>query len=77
MYIVAPSPAYNPEYIAEVMRWAEDVVNVPAWQHLVFTNRKDLIYGDYLIDRQTSMAQPTSWARSSSLEATPSRLGKR
>ena len=51
MYIVAPSPAYNPEYIAEVMRWAEDVVNVPAWQHLVFTNRKDLIYGDYLIDQ--------------------------
>lgn len=50
MYIVAPSPAYNHEYIAEVMRWAEDVVNVPAWQHLVFTNRKDLIYGDYLID---------------------------
>lgn len=50
MYIVAPSPAYNPEYIAEVMRWAENVVNVPAWQHLVFTNRKDLIYGDYLID---------------------------
>lgn len=50
MYIVAPSPAYNPEYIAEVMSWAEDVVNVPAWQHLVFTNRKDLIYGDYLID---------------------------
>lgn len=50
MYIVAPSPTYNPEYIAEVMRWAEDVVNVPAWQHLVFTNRKDLIYGDYLID---------------------------
>lgn len=50
MYIVAPSPAYNPEYIAEVMRWAEDVVNVPTWQHLVFTNRKDLIYGDYLID---------------------------
>lgn len=50
MYIVAPSPAYNPEYIAEVMRWTEDVVNVPAWQHLVFTNHKDLIYGDYLID---------------------------
>ena len=50
MYIVAPSPAYNPEYIAEVMCWAEDVVNVPAWQHLVFTNRKYLIYGDYLID---------------------------
>ncbi len=50
MYIVAPSPAYNPEYIAGVMRWVEDVVNVPAWQHLVFTNRKDLIYGDYLID---------------------------
>lgn len=50
MYIVAPSLAYNPEYIAEVMRWTEDVVNVPAWQHLVFTNRKDLIYGDYLID---------------------------
>ena len=50
MYIVAPSPAFYHEYIAGVMRWAEDVVNVPAWQHLVFTNRKDLIYGDYLID---------------------------
>jgi len=26
------------------------VVNVPAYRHLVFTNRKDLLYGDYLID---------------------------
>lgn len=58
MYIVAPSPAYDSEYIAGVMRWTEDVVNVPAWQHLVFTNRKDLIYGDYLIDPSDEYGAP-------------------
>ena len=37
----------------EVMLWVQDIVNVPAWNHIVFTNRKDLIYGDYLIDPLT------------------------
>lgn len=50
LYIVAPAPTNDPRYVADVMAWAQDIVNVPAWNHLVFTNRKDLLYGDYLID---------------------------
>ena len=50
LFIVAPAPDGDPGYIKEVMRWTQDIVSVPAWNHLVFTNRKDLLYGDYLID---------------------------
>ena len=50
MYIVAPSPTNDPSYVADAMAWIQNVVNVPAWNHVVFTNRKDLLYGDYLID---------------------------
>lgn len=50
LYIVAPASTNAPSYITEVMAWTQDIVNVPAWNHLVFTNRKDLLYGDYLID---------------------------
>lgn len=49
IYIVAPSPTNNPEYITEVQRWTQDVVNVPAWQRVIFTNQENLLYGDYLI----------------------------
>lgn len=50
MYVVAPSPTNDPQYMKDVMAWAQDVVNVPAWNHVVFTNQKNLLYGDYLID---------------------------
>ncbi len=33
-------------------RWLEEHVNVPAWHHAVYTYRRDLLYGDYLIARQ-------------------------
>lgn len=49
MYVVAQSPTNDPQYITDVAAWVQDVVNVPAWNHLVFTNRLDLLYGDYLI----------------------------
>ena len=49
MYVVAPSPSYDEEYVAEVRRWVNDTVNVPAWQRLTFTNQENLLYGDYLI----------------------------
>ena len=51
-YIVAKAPNYDPIYIKEVEEWTDDVVNVPAYGHLVFTNRTDLLLGDYLIDTQ-------------------------
>ena len=50
VYVVAPSPTNEPEYVAGVTAWVNDIVNVPAWNHVVFTNRKDLLYGDYLVD---------------------------
>lgn len=49
VFIVAPSPSYDMEYVAETRRWVNDVVNVPAWQRLTFTNQEKLLYGDYLI----------------------------
>lgn len=50
LYIVAPAPVNAPAYLTDVTAWTQDVVGVPAWNRLVFTNRKDLLYGDYLID---------------------------
>lgn len=53
LYITAPCSDNEPERMSEVIAWVQDVINVPAWQHVVFTNRRDLIYGDYLIDPTT------------------------
>lgn len=50
IYVVAPSPTNDPQYISDTAAWVQDVVNVPAWNHLIFTNRLDLLYGDYLIE---------------------------
>ena len=32
--------------------WLEEYINVPAWRHTVYTYRRDLLYGDYLISQQ-------------------------
>ncbi len=32
--------------------WLEEHVNVPAWHHVVYTYRRDLLYGDYLISKR-------------------------
>ena len=45
---VAAAPA-DVVYYAEVNDWLYDYVNVPAWEHTVFTVRRDLLYGDYFI----------------------------
>ncbi len=29
--------------------WLEEYINVPAWRHTIYTHRRDLLYGDYLI----------------------------
>lgn len=50
VHIVAAAPDYDTLYIKEVQEWAKDIVNVPAFHHLTFTNHKNLLYGDYLID---------------------------
>ena len=30
-------------------QWLEEYINVPAWRHTIYTYRRDLLYGDYLI----------------------------
>ncbi|MBR3471147.1 MAG: esterase [Prevotella sp.] len=49
VYIVAPSPNYDADYVKDVQQWTDDIVNVPAYGHLIFTNQLELLMGDYLI----------------------------
>ena len=37
---------------ASTEAWLTEYIGVPAWQHTVYTPRRDLLYGDYLISRQ-------------------------
>jgi hypothetical protein len=50
LFIVAASPSYDAEYIKGVQEWTKDIVSVPAFGHLIFTNQRNLLLGDYLID---------------------------
>jgi predicted esterase YcpF (UPF0227 family) len=56
LYFVAPSE--NSQY-GDVCNWLYDYVNVPAYAHTVFTERKDLLYGDYLIDADKTEGMAT------------------
>jgi len=33
-------------------QWLEEFINVPAWHHTVYTHRRDLLYGDYLVSKR-------------------------
>ena len=46
---VANSPTNHTEYYDEVTSWLKDIINVPAHDHIVFTNHPELLYGDFLI----------------------------
>ena len=46
VFFVAPPVKY-----ATTEAWLYEYINVPAWQHIIFTPRRDLLYGDYLISR--------------------------
>ena len=37
--------------------WLEEYINVPAWQHTIYTPRRDLLYGDYLIEKGKKKAE--------------------
>jgi hypothetical protein len=47
VFFVAPAVEY-----AKTESWLTEYINVPAWHHTIFTFRRDLLYGDYLISRQ-------------------------
>ena len=46
VYFVADTPQH------ETAAWLEEYINVPAWRHTVYTYRRDLLYGDYLISQK-------------------------
>ena len=56
LYFVAPSE--NAQYTT-IVSWLYDYINVPAYGHTVFTQRKDLLYGDYLIDTDKTEGMTT------------------
>ncbi|MBR1548164.1 MAG: esterase [Prevotella sp.] len=47
VYFVATPPPAGGEW--EVASWLTEYIGVPAWRHTVYTWRRDLLYGDYLI----------------------------
>lgn len=50
VYFVAALPPGDDGYAARAAQWIFETVGVPSFRHIVLTNRKDLLYGDYLID---------------------------
>ncbi len=52
VYVVAENPSNDKEYTAKVSGWVEEYLSAPAWNHVIFTNQKNLLYGDYFIDAQ-------------------------
>lgn len=50
VYFVAPAPTENPAQYTEMQQWINTYIGAPAWQRSIFTERKSLLIGDYLID---------------------------
>ncbi len=50
VYIVAPADSNSKGEIDETMAWMLDTFDAPAYNHLIFTNERHLLMGDYLID---------------------------
>jgi len=53
-YIVADCPTNEPERQAQLQQWVEKYFGVPAYDRLTFTNQKQLLCGDFLIDARNS-----------------------
>ena len=49
VYIVCQAPTANHAYITDMQTWIEEELSTPAHNHVVFTNQRHLLYGDYLI----------------------------
>lgn len=49
LHFVAVSPTNDTSYYIKVIDWLTEYVGVPAFNHAVFTNRADLLYGDFFV----------------------------
>ena len=50
-YILISNDYNDPEQLVHLYRWVEKKLGVPAWNRIIVGNKKDLILGDYLLDR--------------------------
>lgn len=57
VYVVASVDYNHPELYSEMKEWIETHLGVPAWNKIIFSARKDLIYGDYLLARHISQEE--------------------
>lgn len=55
VYILSSVPSTNPSALSEKQRWVERWLGVPAYNRLIISNHKQLLYGDYLIDAHSSL----------------------
>lgn len=49
LQFIAKAPTNDTEYYTKVVDWLTEYVSVPSFRHIVFTNRPELLYGDFLI----------------------------
>lgn len=49
VYVLAPSPSDSPQRMAGDVEWVEQYLSAPAWGRMIFSNARQLLYGDYLI----------------------------
>ena len=49
VYFVAPAPTNDHEFLPKVQTWIEQYISAPAWNHIIFTNQPQFLYGDYFI----------------------------
>lgn len=54
VYFVAPALSNQPTSYGTALSWLQQYINVPAWGHTVFTNQRQLLYGDYLVESATT-----------------------
>ena len=52
VYIVMPAPTNDHAALDANARWIEQYLSTPAHDHVIYTNRKPLLYGDFYIDMQ-------------------------
>lgn len=50
VYFVAPAYTTDAAQFATTQAWLTEYVDTPAWCHTIYTNQRQLLYGDYLIE---------------------------
>lgn len=54
VFFVAPAYSCEPDKMAETHSWLMKYFDAPVWNHIVFTNQRHLLLGDFLIAPQKS-----------------------